>query len=157
MNNTTTDLFDNLGLKINTKGCDPRIKVEIGGDQNDGDYTSATTFFNLHKPDEVQLLTELMTIVRTQANGECMVEMMENPPEECASHCKECPCYNHDYLDDREFVQALRRLVRLPMGPCGVCHTLTYMSVSYIDENGVEYELVNKNNSDCDWGFPISP
>ena len=156
MSETATNLFDRLGLAINTQKCEPSIQVEIGGDQNDGDYTSATTIFNLNKPDDVQQLTELMTIVRTQANGECMVEMMENPPEECAPHCKECPCYNHDYLGDREFVKALRRLVNLPMGPSGVCHTLTYMYVSYVDENGVEHGLVNKNNPDCEWGFPIS-
>lgn len=153
MNN---ELLTNMGLKINaTSNTAPYIKVEIKGDYNDGDYITSTTKFDMSKPVEVTRITSLVNLLRMQSKGDCIADYLDDTEFECPSTCDECPHYNREYMSDEELVIQIQNLVDLPMGPYGICHTLLWINLSYVDEMGREFELVDSADTNCKWGFPI--
>lgn len=127
------DVFAKFGLKFKEVEDKPCFKVEMKGDYNDGDETITHTYYELDDPEDMKRFAELMDILQEQANAD-----------------------DDDQMTDWELVDAIWNLVDLPMGPYGVCHTIYYLSLSYVDETGMEREVEGIGDADWDVLFPLT-
>lgn len=155
MSDETIKIFDKLCLVEKKRYCNPHIVVEINGDYNDGDYTTKETVYALNNNEDIAHLTTLLTVLRQQTESLCTVAKGSKERETCDGICSECSLRNPHILDPYDLMDEIYDIVNLPMGPYGVCHTLRWMTITYVDENGCGHELVDSNNLEFGWGFPI--
>lgn len=151
MDKVTAALLGTIGLRVKDSNKQtPHIKVAIEGDYNDGDYITEETCYNVGDANDMMRLTELLSLLQAPYVYDCL---QETPDCTSKNHCKGCPHSEEVELSDKELVDEIYDLVNLPRGPYGVCHTLTCMTIKYVDEDGCEVEL--EHNQGTDWPFPL--
>ena len=110
------------------------VTVELVGDINDADYVTEKTIFYLDREDNIEVLKELINILKDDNNMEAIM-----------SH----GFFRRDYDEDNsmseeeldELSDKICEILDIPFGDDSYCHTLESITIYYTDSEGIIYEM----------------